>query len=205
MEFEQPKLPEIGDSMLDFEFESGKGLLRFSEYAAGNWCIIFAHPANFTSAWTMFGTYIGMKERWLSARNTKLLAISNEPLRHNNDWSDKARRFIGIYMKAPVLEDLDFSLSRRFGIASGRRPQAGLDRLALITDPSNIVRIIIHRPLPNIEAALTDIERELSRLQGEDLPERPLSSIGAPECPDRVAEEAVIRPAHFPRKSFAQN
>jgi peroxiredoxin 2/4 len=205
MKPEQQKLPEIGDLAPNFEFETSRGLVRFPEYTEGNWCIIFAHPANFTSAWTMFGTYIGMKERWLSARNTKLLAISNEALRQNNDWSEKARRFIGIYMKAPVLEDLDFRVSRLFGIASGRRPQPGLERLALIIDPKGIVRLIIYRPLPNIESALSDIERELSRLQGEDIPIMPLPSMGASEQPDLPNHAEPLKAAHFPKKSFMDN
>jgi peroxiredoxin (alkyl hydroperoxide reductase subunit C) len=161
------KLPQVGDLAPAFEIQTEKGLLRFPEYSEGCWCIFFAHPANFTSAWTMFSAFLAMKERWLNERNTKVLALSNESLRPNNQWADKARRFIGIYLKAPVIEDLDFHIAKLYGLASGRRPQSGCDRLALIIDPEGIVRLIIHRPLPNIESALIDIERELDRLQGK--------------------------------------
>ena len=37
-----------------------------------------------------------------------MLGLSNEPIRHNL-WSDRARRYVGIYLKAPVIEDLDFT------------------------------------------------------------------------------------------------
>lgn len=203
-----PKLPDIGDYVPSFEVETEKGVLRFPDYSAGSWCIFFAHPANFTSAWTMFSAFLAMKERWLNERNTKVLALTNEPLRHNNQWADKARRYIGIYLKAPVIEDLDFSIARQFGLASGRRPQPGCDRLALIIDPQGIVRLIIHRPLPNIESALMEIELELDRLQGnltrqEEKPaETPLQ---VAELSDAVDVRYKTDPAYFVKKKIFPN
>jgi alkyl hydroperoxide reductase subunit AhpC len=203
-----PKLPDIGDYVPSFEVETEKGVLKFPEYSAGSWCIFFAHPANFTSAWTMFSAFLAMKERWLNERNTKVLALTNEPLRQNNQWADKARRYIGIYLKAPVIEDLDFSIARQFGLASGRRPQPGCDRLALIIDPQGIVRLIIHRPLPNIESALMEIELELNRLQGnltrqEELPvEAPMQ---VAELSDAVDIHYKAEPAYFVKKKIFPN
>lgn len=202
-----PNLPKIGDPAPAFEVMTSKGLLQFPSYSEGGWCIFFAHPANFTSAWTMFSAFLAMKERWLNERNTKVLALANESLRPNNDWSDKARRFIGIYLKAPVIEDLDFRIARLYGLASGRRPQPGCDRLAVIVDPGGIVRMIIHRPLPNIETALLDIERELDRLQGnivDDTLKSPDLAI-VTEQSDAVEEVYKPRPAHFPKKKFQHN
>ncbi len=201
-------LPQVGDFAPRFEVSTSKGLVCFPEYAEGEWCIFFAHPANFTSAWTMFSAFLAMKERWLNERNTKVLALSNESLRPNNDWSDKARRFIGIYLKAPVIEDLDFRIAKMYGLASGRRPQQGCDRLAVIIDPEGIVRHIIHRPLLNIESALLDIERELDRLQGKIVGDDPLPSLTLSEVAehsDAEGQDYKPKPAHFPRKKFFQN
>ena len=200
-------LPQIGDQAPHFEFPTERGLLHFPAYSAGYWCIFFAHPANFTSTWTMFSAFLAMKERWLNERNTKVLALSNEPILQN-DWSNKARRFIGIYLKAPVLEDLDFKIAKMYGLASGRRPQAGCDRLAVVIDPEGIIRYIIHRPLPNIESALLDIERELDRLQGKTLevPDATLSSIDMiEEQSDAVNRSYKPKPAHFAGKKICPN
>lgn len=200
-------LPQIGDYAPSFEVQTEKGLLRFPEYSEGCWCIFFAHPANFTAAWTMFSAFLAMKERWLNERNTKVLALSNESLRQNNQWADKARRFIGIYLKAPVIEDLDFHIAKRYGLASARRPLPGCDRLALIIDPEGIVRLIIHRPLPNIESALLDIERELDRLQGKLVEKEadhydPLAVI---EQSDATGSLYIPEPAYFSRTSINPN
>lgn len=201
-------LPEVGDLAPVFEVDTEKGVLRFPEYCQGSWCIFFAHPANFTSAWTMFSAFLAMKERWLNERNTKVLALSNESLRQNNQWADKARRYIGIYLKAPVIEDLDFRIAKQFGLASGRRPQPGCDRLALIIDPQGIVRMIIHRPLPNIESALLEIEMELDRLQGKiDNCQEPAApvSVHVPELSDAISNSYKTDPAYFSRKKINPN
>ena len=199
-------LPQVGDPAPSFEFQTDRGLIQFPAYSAGYWCIFFAHPANFTSTWTMFSAFLGMKERWLNERNTKVLALSNEPILQN-DWSNKARRFIGIYLKAPVLEDLDFKIAKMYGLASGRRPQAGCDRLAVVIDPEGIIRYIIHRPLPNIERALLDIERELDRLQGkkQETQDSSLTSIDIIEQSDAVDMVYKPRPAHFASKKIWPN
>ena len=199
-----PNLPQVGDPAPAFEFQTTRGLLRFPEYSAGCWCVFFAHPANFTSAWTMFSTFLAKKERWLNDRNTKVLALSNESIRQN-DWSDKARRFIGIYLKAPVLEDLDFRVARLYGLASGRRPQAGCERLAVVIDPEGIVRLIVNRPLPNIESALSDIESQLDHLQGLSTLPDPLDILEAIEQSDATGKVYRPRPAYFSQKQFVDN
>lgn len=201
-------LPQIGDLAPPFEVNTEKGIVRFPEYSEGCWCIFFAHPANFTAAWTMFSAFLAMKERWLNERNTKVLALSNETLRQNNQWADKARRFIGIYLKAPVIEDLDFHIAQLYGLASARRPQPGCDRLALIIDPVGIVRFIIHRPLPNIESALLDIERELDRLQGisvESNESKPIDPVGISELSDAMGALYKTKPAYFSKKPIHPN
>ncbi len=208
MSFDHINLPQVGDPAPSFAFQTPQGELRFPEYTRGYWCVFFAHPANFTSAWTMFSAFLAKKERWLNERNTRALAISTEPMSHN-DWSDKARRFIGIHLKAPVLEDLDFHVANLYGMASGRRPQSGCNRLAVIIDPEGIIRLIITRPLmPNIESALVEIEAIFDRLQGnlsDDLNSVPLEPADATEQSDATERFYKPKPAHFAKKKISPN
>ncbi len=152
----------------------------------------------------MFSAFLAKKERWLNERNTKVLALSNEPIRQN-DWSDKARRFIGIYLKAPVIEDLDFRIAKLYGLASGRRPQLGCERLALVIDPEGIVRMIVNRPLLNIEGALLDIESQLDHLQGLTNKPQPLDISEAIELSDATGQLYKPRPAYLHRKKLFEN
>ncbi len=156
----------------------------------------------------MFSAFLAKKEGWLNERNTKALALSTVPF-NQNDWSDKARRFLGIHLRAPVLEDLDFRIANLYGMASGRRPQPGCDRLAFIIDPEGIIRLIITRPLmPDIESALLLIEAELERLQGkatEGGNPQPLEPMEAVEQSDATDAQYKLKPAHFPKKKIYPN
>jgi peroxiredoxin 2/4 len=201
-------LPQVGDPAPYFEASTEKGILRFPDYSMGNWCVLFAHPANFTSAWSVFSAFVAFKERWLNERNTRVVAVTNEHIRQNNDWSDKARRYIGIYLRAPVVEDLDFRITHLYGLASSRRPQPGCERLALIIDPEGIIRMIIHRPLPNIESAISDIEKQLDRLQRnvaeqEECPSEPQLQVA--EQSDACEAVYKPRPAYLIRKKILAN
>ncbi|HRI61625.1 MAG TPA: redoxin domain-containing protein [Saprospiraceae bacterium] len=208
MSVHNPKLPQIGDIAPPFTFRTPQGEIDFHEYSRGYWCVFFAHPANFTSAWMMFSAFLAKKERWLNERNSKAIALSTVPI-SQNDWSDKARRFIGIHLKAPVLEDLDFRVANLYGMASGRRPQPGCDRLAFIIDPEGIIRHIITRPLmPDIESALLEIEAEFHRLQGnlvEDFNAPSLVPVGAVEQSDATERLYKPKPAHFSKKKISPN
>lgn len=163
----QTVLPQAGDQAPYFEAMSSKGLISFPAYSKDCWCVLFAHPANFTSAWYMYSTFLGLKERWFNQRNTKLLAVANEPIRQN-EWSDKVRRYIGIYLHSPVIEDTDFRISNLYGIANVRRKISGFDRLAFIIDPAGVIRLALNYPLSSIEFALSDLAVELDRLQGKE-------------------------------------
>lgn len=192
-------LPSVGDPAPSFQVETERGPINFPEYSRGSWCVLFAHPANFTSAWTMYASFMAMKERWLNARNTKLLALVNEPVRQN-DWQEKVRRYLGIYMKAPVIEDVDFSISNLYGMASNRRNWGGYDRVFFLIDPQGIIRVIVNRPLPSIERAISELQNELDRLQRpadflhENPPRQPLDWIQVAETPDVPGKPAYLRP-----------
>lgn len=207
---ELPALPVTGDKAPEFTIQSAQGTIRFPEMCKGQWCIFFAHPANFTSAWRMYSTLMALKERWVTERNTKLIALSTEPIRQF-DWSDKVRRYIGIFLHAQVIEDTDLEVANLYGMASGRRKLAGNDRLAFFIDPEGVIRLILHRPLKSIELAMLDLEKQLDILQGnlarEAAMERSEENNSLTlETPDFDAEIfKKPKPAYFTKKDYNFN
>lgn len=201
-------LPQIGDPAPYFEVDTTRGYLQFPNYSAGNWCILFAHPANFTTAWQMFSVFLSKKEMWLAERDIKVIGLTNVPFRQN-DWTQIAQRYIGIYLKGPVIEDMNCKIAKMYGIASGRRPLPGCDRLALVIDPEGIIQLIIHRPLPNIEEALLEIEQKLEQLRGFSPPVEPSAASdaadGTAERPDSNGTSYKLKPAYFPKKNLPDN
>lgn len=203
-------LPDVGESAPSFTVNTVQGRLFFPAYASGMWCVLLAHPANFTTSWWMYSTFLALKERWFNARNTKLLTISVEPVRQT-DWSDKVRRYMGIYLKSPVIEDMDCAISNQYGLDALERRHPEFNRLAYIIDPEGVIRMIVHNPLPSIEAALTEVERALDRLQGKEL-EGELLPANAGDLPQIAEqsdgteeEEYKFKPAYFGKNKINLN
>jgi peroxiredoxin (alkyl hydroperoxide reductase subunit C) len=159
-----PRLPEVGDFAPAFLASTDKAEVQFPANCKGNWCILFAHPANFISAWTMYSTFLTLKERWFHERNTTLIGLCNEPIRPD-DWSEKARRYASIFLKASIIVEYDFKITNMYGLLSGRKKQAGFDRIAYIIDPEGVIQVILKNPMPSIESAIKKLEQELDRLQ----------------------------------------
>ena len=202
-----PNLPSIGQIAPPFEANTQKGLISFPDYSQGNWCILFAHPANFTSAWVMYSTLISMKERFFTQRNTKLLAVGNENL-YKNGFSDKVRRYIGIVLKAPVIDDSNYQISNLYGMASRRHREQDHGRLAFILDPEGIIRAIIENPQPSIETAIRNIELGFDQLQGvehakKEPPKFDLNPVE--ERPDTNKLILPTVPAYFNKDNLLKN
>ena len=206
-------LPQVGDPAPSFDVHSQKGILHFPEYSRGCWCILFVHPANFTSAWTMYSTFLALKERWFNARNTKLIALSNEQLQRQNGWSEKVRRYIGIYLGAPVIEDLDYSIANQYGITTKRRKSEENNRVAFIIDPEGIIRLILDDQQPSVEYAIINLEQALDRLQGKtaavDSTPQPITPdfrllFNVPEQSD-LTDDYKLKPAYFKKDNLLPN
>src|SRR5262245_19781544 len=63
----------IGDKAPDFSAETTHGPMKFSEWAGGNWVILFSHPADFTPVCTT--EFVGFAERadQFAKRGVKLI------------------------------------------------------------------------------------------------------------------------------------
>ncbi len=203
--------PNIGDTLPAFTTATDKGLVTFPSFIEGHWAIIFAHPANFSTAWTMYSTFLSLKERWFLDRKTRLLAVCNEPL-GNDHFTEKVRRYIGIYLKAPVVEDLDYRVAHILGIASGRKKHPEHDRIAYVVDPEGIVRLILYNHLkPTVETAVLQLENALDCLQRNI---DPLESVDLPIDTKTLVElneqcdangAYSLRPAYFPSDKVHPN
>lgn len=211
MNFES-ELPQIGQLAPPFEALTNRGPIPFpADFSDGQWCIFFAHPANFTGAWVMYSTFLALKEKYFNDRNCRLLGLCSEPIGPDSDssWAEKVKRYVGIYLKAPVVEDLNRAISSKYGMVSGRRKTPGHDRVAFIIDPQGLIRGIIKSPF-TLQSVVHDLEKTLDKLQGlakpEVAPPDPRFLMQSQEKPDASPTAAYHpKPAYFPKKELDLN
>ena len=110
---DQSNFPIIGQLAPHFEALSNKGIVRFpNEFQENQWCILFAHPANFTGAWVMYSTFLALKEKYFTERNCKLLGLCCEPVGPDGEgtWAEFGGEFVDTNHK-----DM-WDLAKEFGI-----------------------------------------------------------------------------------------
>ncbi len=205
-------LPQIGDAAPAFEAMTNKGLVAFPGYfGEGTWTIFFSHPANFTGAWVMYSTFLALKEKYFTDRNCKLLGLYSQPNVPDAEgtWAEKARRYLGIYLKAPVVDDIDLKIAAVYGMVIGRLRLPGHDRVAYIIDPGGTIRGIISGPF-TLQSVVGDLEKAINKLQGINEPEAqpidPKTLLDLQEKADRADDGFYkSKPAYFPKKELGVN
>jgi 1-Cys peroxiredoxin 6 len=76
----------LGTQFPDFEADTSKGPMKFSEYIAGSWAILFSHPADYTPVCT---TELGMVSKYydeFAKRGVKLAALSCDGVESHKGW-----------------------------------------------------------------------------------------------------------------------
>ena len=208
----QLNLPQIGDAAPTFEAMTNKGAVSFpAQFSERNWTIFFSHPANFTGAWVMYSTFLALKEQYFTNRNCKLLGLFSHPNVPDAEgtWAEKARRYLGIYLKAPVVDDSDLKIAETYGMVIGRLRQSGHDRVAYIIDPGGIIRGIISGPF-TLQSVVEDLEKAVNKLLGQNepvpSPVDPKTLVELQEKPDNSDNGFYkTKPAYFPKKELGFN
>ncbi len=73
-------MPRIGDKAPSFKAVTTQGEINFPEQYAGNWVILFSHPADFTPVCTSeFMTFASMEKQFADA-NCQLVGLSVDGL-----------------------------------------------------------------------------------------------------------------------------
>ncbi len=198
-------LPQEGAPAPPFVAHTQKGIIHFPEDYRGHWCVFLCHPANFTSGWRMYSDYLAQKERWLQERNTRLLLLSNQTV-CGDLWSDIVKRYLSIYLKAPIIEDTDNCIAELYGMSPSWQISPPNHRFLYIIDPEGIVRLIVYRPLLSIQQSLAWVADRLICLQegknasnGSDLGSAvpfPLP-LHVEEQLDKTLLEKKMRPAYL--------
>lgn len=204
------KLPQEGEPAPPFVAQTQRGSIQFPGDFLGSWCVFFCHPANFTSGWRMYSDYLMQKEHWLQERNTRLLMLSNQTV-CGDMWTDIISRYLSLCLKAPIIEDTDNRIADLYGMSPSRQISPPAHRLLYIVDPEGIIRYIVCRPLLSIQESLTQIARELERLQSASLLPEPPEPPPYPlfERTEERLEEGLkehnMRPAYLSRKKTHPN
>lgn len=164
---EATTMPRIGDQAPDFEANTTKGKIQFSDFAKNKWVVMFSHPADFTPVCTTEMSGFAQRKSEFDALNTELLGLSIDSVHAHLGWVQNVRENTGVYFDFPIIADIDMKVSRLYGMLQPNESETSAVRAVFFIDPKKKIRLIMYYPL-NVGRNMNEILRALEALQTSD-------------------------------------
>jgi len=166
-------LPRIGEKAPVFKAVTTQGEINFPEQYAGNWVILFSHPADFTPVCTSeFMTFATMAPEF-EKYNTKLVGLSVDGLYSHIAWLRTIKEKIeykgmkDVEVKFPLIEDITMEVTHKYGMIQPGESNTKAVRAVFIIDPKGIIRAMIYYPL-SMGRNFDELLRAIQALQTAD-------------------------------------
>lgn len=172
-EYEQIRMPLIGDDAPSFTAVTTQGQINFPEDYKGKWVILFSHPADFTPVCTTeFMTFASMQEDFRKM-NTELIGLSIDSVFSHIAWLKRIEEKIeykgmkNVEVKFPVIADLKMDVAKKYGMVQPNASTTQAVRAVFIIDPEAKIRAVLYYPL-SAGRNMEEIKRLLTALQKND-------------------------------------
>src|SRR5580765_1661596 len=106
----------INDEAPNFTAETSQGTVNFHEWIGDSWAVLFSHPKDFTPVCTTELGYMAKLKPDFDKRNTKIIALSVDPLVKHAGWSLDIKETQGFEPNYPMIGDTDLKISKLYGM-----------------------------------------------------------------------------------------
>lgn len=145
----------INDVAPDFTAQTSKGPVHFHEFVGDGWAILFSHPKDFTPVCTTELGYMAKIEPEFTARHTKLIGLSVDPVDSHSRWLDDIEETQGAKVNYPIIGDSDLTVSKLYNMlpaeetASDGRTAATNQtvRSVFIVGPDKKIKLMLTYPM----------------------------------------------------------
>ncbi|MEO0007390.1 MAG: hypothetical protein RJA20_1586 [Bacteroidota bacterium] len=136
----------LGDIAPNFRAVTTAGEIDFYDYLGDGWGILFSHPADYTPVCT---TELGMTAKLqaeFSSRNTKVLAVSVDPIDKHFTWIDDINETQQCTVGFPIIADPDRTVADLYDMIHPNSSENFTVRSLFIIGPDKKVKLIITYP-----------------------------------------------------------
>jgi peroxiredoxin (alkyl hydroperoxide reductase subunit C) len=157
----------IGDEIPQFTADTTDGPVTLPDDAAGQWFVLFSHPADFTPVCTT--EFVGFQNRWgeFAERNTRLVGLSVDGVDSHRAWIEWISRNLDTDVEFPIIDDEDRAVSLLLGMLHPDDVDTQTARSVMIVDPAGVVRTILEYPR-EVGRNIAEIVRIVGALQLHD-------------------------------------
>lgn len=192
----RPLMPQLNAPAPDFAANTTAGPRKLQDYA-GQWLVLFSHPADFTPVCTTeFIAFAKAYDRF-QALNCDLMGLSIDSNFAHIAWVRNIREKFGVEVPFPIIEDLSMKVASAYGMIQPGASDTSAVRATFFIDPESKLRAMVYYPMSN-GRSVEEFLRLLEALQTSDA-----HGVATPESwrrgekvivpPPRTAEEAETR------------
>ena len=137
----------LGDVVPDFSAETTEGAIRFYDWKADQWAVLFSHPRDFTPVCTTeLGAVAKLKPEF-DKRNTKVIGLSVDPLDSHARWSQDIKDVTGQTLNFPLIGDPDKSIANLYDMIHPNASDTATVRSVFIIGPDNKLKLTLTYPV----------------------------------------------------------
>jgi alkyl hydroperoxide reductase subunit AhpC len=154
----------LGDVAPDFSAETTEGPVNFYEYLGDSWGILFSHPKDFTPVCTTELGGFAARKGDFDKRNTKLIAVSVDPVESHNRWKSDIGDATGATLNFPIIGDEDRKVADLYDMIHPNASDTMTVRSVFIISPDKKVKLTLTYPA-STGRNVDEIVRVLDSLQ----------------------------------------
>ena len=112
----------INDTAPDFEAQTTEGKIKFHDWIGNSWVVLFSHPKDFTPVCTTELGYMAKIKPEFDKRGVKIIGLSVDPVDKHAGWAADIKETQGFAPNYPMIGDVDFKVSKLYGMLPAARP-----------------------------------------------------------------------------------
>ena len=136
----------LGDTAPDFAAVTTEGPIKFHDWVADGWAILFSHPHDFTPVCTTELGYVARLKPEFDRRRVKAIGLSIDPLDSHLGWAADIKETQGYGLNFPVIADPERKVANLYGMIHPSHDEVYTVRTVFVIDPKKKVRLMITYP-----------------------------------------------------------
>jgi alkyl hydroperoxide reductase subunit AhpC len=136
----------LGDNAPDFTAPTTQGTISFHEWLGDSWGVLFSHPKDFTPVCTTELGYVAKLLPEFTARNTKVIGLSVDPVESHELWEADIAETQGTAVNFPMIGDPDRAVATLYDMIHPNASDSFTVRSVFVIGPDKKVKLTLTYP-----------------------------------------------------------
>jgi thioredoxin-dependent peroxiredoxin len=137
---------ELGGIAPDFSAETSTGAIRLHDWQAGEWCMFFSYPRDFSAVCMTELSAVARLRDELAKRKTKALGLSIVTAQRHGEWLPDFPAAQGCELNFPLVADPAGEIAALYGMVHPKHAEGVTARSLFLIDPAHKLRFYAMYP-----------------------------------------------------------